>query len=216
MREVGFRIGLIGLMIGVVFVVVGLMFLAAGGRELLGVALAGSGLVLAGVAAILIHQQRLTPEVSRKMLEPSGRRDRDQRQRRAGLFMMAIQFVAALALGLPAALRLAAGGARLIDGLLAMFVVMMAWFSLVVVQGWDGGDKAARKYLEEEWTRVLRASAMTWGYVALLTGLSVVYAISLWRPDWTPVALALALAVGGAVPALRFAFMDKAADAEDE
>lgn len=216
MREIRFQFALVGLMMGAACLVVGIMLMAAGGRALLGGVLIGGGVVAASGAVVLIYQRRLTPEVRRALLEPLGRRDRDQRERRARLIMTSLYNVMALGFGLPAALRFAGGEGRPIDGLLVVFVAMMAWFSLIEVQGWDGGDKAARKYLEDEWTRVLRASAMTWGYVALLAAVSVVYAISLWRPDWTPIALALTLAVGGAVPALRFAFLDRAADAGDE
>jgi uncharacterized membrane protein len=173
-----------------------------------GVALAiGTGLVLLNPAS---------PSESKDPEPGLSRRDREQRARRSSLFMWGVQFVFALSIALPAIHRMAAGEARWANTVFALVVVMWAWLALMQIQGWDGGSKKARKYLEDEWTRVLRASAMTWGYVALLAGMSVVYAISLWRPDWTPVALALALAIGGAVPALRFAFMDKAADGADE
>ncbi|MFN4040624.1 MAG: hypothetical protein ACK4I0_03045 [Brevundimonas sp.] len=145
-----------------------------------------------------------------------GRRDTEQRQRRSQLFGLSVACVCILGPGLNSIGKIQAGEGGYAIVTFALMVAVMAWLVLALIHGWDGGSRKARKYLEDEWTGVLRASAMTWGYVALLAGVSVVYAISLWRPDWTPVALALALAAGGAVPALRFAFMDKAADPEDE
>ena len=213
--EWAFPAGLGACMLGATLAVVGLMALSKGGEPLLGMASLVGGLISGVVGALLVHQARR----SASPVDPHaglGRRDRDQRQRRSALFMAGIQFLFALILGLPALGRMASGQERPADVGFALFVMLMAWVALAQVQGWDGGSRKARKYLEDEWTRVLRASAMTWGYVTLLAGVSVVYAISLWRPEWTPVALALALAVGGAVPALRFAFMDKAADPENE
>lgn len=144
-----------------------------------------------------------------------GRRDTEQRQRRSQLFGLSVACVCILGPGLNSIGKIQAGEGGYAIITFALMVAVMAWLVLALIHGWDGGSRKARTYLEDEWTRVLRATAMTWGYVALLAGASVVYAISLWRPDWTPYALAAALAVGAAVPALRFGFMDKAADGDD-
>lgn len=145
-----------------------------------------------------------------------GRRDQEQRQRRSQMFGLSGCLVSALALGLHAIGKLQAGETDFAVVGFALMVALTAWLALALLHGLDGGSRKVRKFLEDEWTRTLRASAMTWGYVALLGGASAAYAVSLWRPEWTPAALALALAVGAIVPLLRFALLDKAADPADE
>lgn len=143
-----------------------------------------------------------------------GRRDQEQRQRRSRMFGLSVGSVLALALGLNAIGKLQAGETDFAVVGFALMVALTAWLALL--HGRDGGSRKVRKFLEDEWTRSLRASAMTWGYVVLLGGASAAYAVSLWRPEWSPAALAVALAVGAIVPLLRFALLDKAADPADE
>lgn len=145
-----------------------------------------------------------------------GRRDQEQRQRRSRMFGLSVSSVFALALGLNAIGKLQAGETDFAVVGFALMVALTAWLALALLHGRDGGSRKVRKFLEDEWTRSLRASAMTWGYVVLLGGASAAYAVSLWRPEWSPAALAVALAVGAIVPLLRFALLDKAADPADE
>ena len=183
-----------------------------GGASIGGWTAVGIGAAVLVAGGLMAWIQRATPEDQRVMDDAPTRRDREQRQRRGSLFMVAGQFMFAMIIGLPAIGRILEGEGRWADGVFALFVVAMAWIALAMVQGWDGQSRKARKYLEDEWTRSLRGNALSWGYVVLLAGISLAYGVSLYRPEATPWVLALAIAAGGAAPALRFATVDKAAD----
>lgn len=209
-----FQIVLIALGLGVAAGVGGFLLTWDGdaGERLTGRLLMAGGVVVAIVGGVLAWRFRPTDDDRAALEAGSNRRDREQKQRRVSLFMIPGQSLIALALGLPAVGRIVAGEADFVDGWLALIVMLWAWVSVLLLQGWDGGSRKARKFLEDEWTRVVRASALSWGYVTLLAGVSIAYGVSLWRPQWTPLALAIILAVGAAVPALRFALLDRSAD----
>lgn len=175
-------------------------------------------LILAGAlavgAAVLIATAWPNAE-TRSVDAGLSRRDREQRQRRATLFAMPVQVMFALVLGVPAVVRLASGEPRSFDWMMASMVVLWAWVMPAAVMGWDGASRKARKFLEDELTQALRGRAMTLGYVVLLAGVSGVYLLGLWRPDWAMMAFPFALAIGAVTPALRFALLDRAAEGDD-
>lgn len=210
-----FQILLIVLGLGVTMAVAGLVLAWDGdaGNLLTGRLLMAGGAVTAIVGGTLAWRFRLTDD-DRAALKPGPtRRDEEQWQRRASLFMIPLQALLALSLGVPAVGRIVTGeGWPFVDGLMALIVLLWPWLSVALIQGWDGGSRKVRKFLEDEWTEVVRASAMRWGYVALLAGVGVAYGVSLWRPHWTPFALVGVLTVGAVVPALRFALLDRSAD----
>ena len=177
------------------------------------IVLAVAGAV-AVVGAVLAATARPNAE-TRSLDAGLSRRDREQRQRRATLFAMPFQVMFALVLGVPAVNRLLSDAPRSWDWVVAGLVVLWAWVIPAAVMGWDVASRKAKKFLEDELTQALRGRAMTLGYVVLLAGVSAVYLLGLWRPDWAMIAFPFALAAGAVTPALRFALLDRAAEGDD-
>ncbi len=180
-------------------------------NALIVLALAGA---VAVIGAVLIATARPNAE-TRSLGDGLSRRDREQRQRRATLFAMPFQALFALVLGVPAVSRLMSDAPRYSDWVMAGLVVLWAWVMPAAVMGWDGASRKAKKFLEDELTQALRGRAMTLGFVVLLAGVSGVYLLGLWRPDWAMIAFPFALAAGAVTPALRFALLDRAAEGDD-
>ena len=99
------------------------------------------------------------------------------------------------------------------------FVVVGAgiWGILLpmMVMGWDGQGRKARRFLDDELTRSFRARAIILGFWVLLPGVAAVYVLGLGRPDWAVAALPLVMTVAGAAACLRFALLHRAAERDE-
>lgn len=140
------------------------------------------------------------------------RRDREQRARTR---QMTTLIVSSLVFALVAVLR----GGDIVAGEGELSAIMVvATFALIavtlpaMVMNWDGGARAAKRYLEDELTRAFRARAITTGFWVLLPGLIAVYLFGLWRPGQAIVFMPLALWAGAAAACGRFVLLHRAAE----
>ena len=145
----------------------------------------------------------------------AGRRDREQHKRTLNLIVVS---VLGLVLGTVGAMQSAdfLAGDRTMP---VSFVVVGAgiWGILLpmMVMGWDGQGRKARRFLDDELTRSFRARAITLGFWVLLPGVAAVYVLGLGRPDRAVAALPLVMTVAGAAACLRFALLHRAAERDE-
>ena len=147
--------------------------------------------------------------------ETGNRRDRLQHQRRRLLFGLPVAIPALLWLILPSIWRMANGEATSRDWMFPVVFALVAWMAPVALMGWDGQSRRDRKYLEDELTQALRGRATALGFIVLLAGLTGVYLLGLWSPAWAMVAMPVVLITGALAPGIRFALLDREADACD-
>lgn len=216
-RERRFRLALLGLGVGMGAVAGGLVLMeeGAGAQQAWGLVVMPLALIASAGAGVLAWRWRpAAPGEPRA--DGLSRRDREQRARRSGLWATPWVLGLGLVVVTPAAWRLVQGSEALADWLWAGCGLLYAWIAPAMVMGWDGRSRKLRKFLEDEFTTALRARAMTAGFVALLAAMSGVYVLGLWRPEAAVAAMPVALAAGGLAAALRFALLDRAADAGDD
>lgn len=168
------------------------------------------GLVV--LAAVLGHA--LSPEARRLAASP-GRRDREQSARTRQMVALT---VSSAVFALIAVLR---GGEIVAGEVEFSAIAVIAAFAIIaltlpaMVMNWDGGARAAKRYLEDELTRAFRARAIATGFWVLLPGVIGVYLFGLWRPDQAIVVMPLALWAGAGAAAMHFALLNRAADADE-
>jgi len=171
--------------------------------------------VTVGLAALAMMLGHAPGPETRRLAASPGRRDREQRARTGQMMTLSIS---SLVFALIAVLR----GGDIVAGEMELDAVMViAAFAIMaltlpaMVMGWDGGARAAKRYLEDELTRAFRARAVTTGFWVLLPGMIAVYLFGLWRPDQAIVFMPLALWAGAAAACGRFALLHRAADRDE-
>lgn len=176
------------------------------------ITLAAITIGLVALAAVLGHTPG--PE-ARRLAGSPGRRDREQNARTGQIMTLS---VSSGIFALIAALR----GADIVAGELEFSAIaVIAAFAIIaltlpaMVMNWDGGARAAKRYLEDELTRAFRARAIATGFWVLLPGVLGVYLFGLWRPDQAIVFMPLALWAGAGAAAMHFALLNRAADADE-
>ncbi|WP_349312922.1 hypothetical protein [Brevundimonas subvibrioides] len=172
--------------------------------------LAGMGVafVLGGGVMLWIH--RAAKAIGD---DPGGamKRERLQTQRSRQLWIFPVLTLLFLIQAIPAVGNIIRRTADTGDYLHMLLPVLYAWLATAIAMGWDGQSRKERKFLEDELTRVLRARAMSWAFIALMAGVTVSLGVGLWRPELGIVSLPLVLSAAGATAAIRFAWLDREA-----
>ncbi|MEH6699046.1 MAG: hypothetical protein V7672_10130 [Brevundimonas sp.] len=173
-------------------------------------AVLGFGVGLALIAAI--KAWTLRPWNRTWQLEPvQARRDRLQARRNGILWAFPVASLFFLAVSYQAWGGIEAGDDAVVDYLQVGLPVLYSWVVSMVVMGWDFQSRTQRKYLDDELTGALRARALGAAFVVLMASGTVAAGVSLWRPEWSPLAIITALTLGGAAAGLRFAWLDREA-----
>lgn len=202
---------LVTVAVGVAMVAVGWSYFRAG--IIAGGAMAtviGCGLGMALIATM--KAWKLRPWDRRWHAEPArARRDRLQARRNRVLWAFPVASLFFLAVSYQAWGGIEAGDDGVVDYLQLGMPVLYSWVVSMVVLGWDFQSRTQRKYLDDELTGALRARALGAAFVVLMASGTVAAGVSLWRPEWSPLAIITALTLGGAAAGLRFAWMDREA-----
>ena len=144
------------------------------------ITLAAITLSLVALAAVLGHAPG--PEARRLEASP-GRRDREQNARTGQMLALTISS------GVFALIAAMHGGDIVAGEVKFSAIAVIAAFAITaltlpaMVMNWDGGARAAKRYLEDELTRAFRARAIATGFWVLLPGVIGAYLFGLWRPD---------------------------------
>lgn len=215
-RHGRFKVALAGIVLGATALAGGVVLVdGVGTQQTWGLILTVVGVTVAAASVVLAWRRR-PGEAAQRQAAPVGRRDREQQARRASLWMIPWVMAMGLVFVTPAVWRAVAGTGSFGDWLWAACGLVYAWVAPAMVMGWDGGSRKLKRFLEDELTDALRARAMTTGFVVLLAATGGVYVLGLWRPEAAITAMPAALASGGLAAALRFALLDRAADAGDD
>jgi hypothetical protein len=170
--------------------------------------LAGVGFGLALGGAVLAFVLRPTSQGWRTESEPT-KRDRLQAQRARQLWLFPLVTIAFLVQSTLAMQDILAGEGSFGDYVSAPLPVIYAWLIASITLGWDHQSRTHRKFLEDELTGVLRARAIGAAFVALMIGVTIAFALGLWRPEIGIAALPFVLAGAGATAGIRFAWLDR-------
>ena len=202
---------LAAVVLGVAMALVGWAYYRAGisaGGAVAGVI--GCGVGLAAVGAF--KAWALRPWNRTWQTEPvQVRRDRLQARRNGILWAFPVASLFFLAVSYQAWGGIEAGDDGVVDYLQLGLPVLYSWVVSMVVLGWDFQSRTQRKYLDDELTGALRARALGAAFVVLMASGTVAAGVSLWRPEWSPLAIITALTLGGAAAGLRFAWLDREA-----
>lgn len=173
------------------------------------------GVTLA-VAGAVIGLLAWRGKAERDRLDRGGtRRDRVQRNRRSIMLALPFASVGVVAFGLGAISRVNQGRGEMSDLMWAASLPILAWIVPLMVLGWDKEGREQKRWIEDELTREWRARSVSLGFVVLMGGLSAVYAIGLFRPDWAMLALPVVLMVTAGTVGLRYVWLDARAEADD-
>lgn len=173
------------------------------------------GLITVGLAALATVLAQAPGTEARKLAASPGRRDREQRARTSQMLIIS---ASSAVFALIAVLR---GGDIMAGERELSAIMVVAGFAIIaltlpaMVMGWDGGARAARRFLEDELTQAFRARAIATGFWVLLPGMIGIYLVGLWRPDQTIVFMPLVLWAGAAAACFRFALLHRAADRDE-
>lgn len=172
--------------------------------------LAGMGIAFAGAALVMLW---ITREARAIGDDPGGaaKRERLQTQRSRQLWVFPVLTAFFLIQAIPAVGNIIDRTADTGDFVQMLLPVLYAWLATAIAMGWDGQSRKERKFLEDELTRVLRARAMAWAFIALMAGVTVSLGVGLWRPELGIVSLPLVLSAAGATAAIRFVWLDREA-----
>ena len=172
----------------------------------------GIGLVLVG--AMIAWKLRPGGPASGGEDEP-GKRERMQEQRSMLLWLFPIITLIFLYQSTRAIPLILAGDTGITNYMSVLLPVLYAWLAASVTMGWDGNSRKNRRYLEDELTQVLRARAIVWAFLVLMSGTTIALGLGLWRLETGLIALPFALAAAGATAGLRFAWLDREAGRDD-
>lgn len=207
-----FRTALILLMAAVMIDVAAAVAMAQGVIPAATVTIVVLALGTVGLAALAAALGHAPGQEARRLAASPGRRDREQKARRG---QMTALIASSLVFTLVAVLR----GGDIVAGEVEFSAVMVvAAFAVIavtlpaMVMNWDGGARAAKRYLEDELTRAFRAQAIVTGFWVLLPGMIAVYLFGLWRPDQAIAFMPLALWAGAAAACGRFVLLHRAAE----
>ncbi|WP_183211834.1 hypothetical protein [Brevundimonas variabilis] len=119
-------------------------------------------------------------------------------------------------LSLMAVSRIVAGEGDTGDFLWAALLPLCAWIVPLMVLGWDREGQRDRKWLEDELTREWRGRALSLGFLVLMAGMSGLYLVGLYRPEWAILGFPVVLTGAAGVVGLRYAWLDGQAEGGDE
>ncbi len=176
--------------------------------------LTGIGIGTFVVGLMIAWKVRPNGAASRPEDEP-GKRERMQSERSMLLWLFPIITLLFLYQSIRAVGPVLAGEADWSDYLSIGLPVLYAWLAVAFTMGWDVNSRRNRRYLEDELTVVLRARAMVWAFLVLMSGTTIALGLALWRPETGIVAIPFALAAAGATAGLRFAWLDRQAGRDD-
>ncbi|WP_298163643.1 hypothetical protein [Brevundimonas sp.] len=174
----------------------------------------GIGIGLFVVGLMIAWKLRPGGPASRGEDEP-GKRERMQAQRSMLLWLFPIVTLIFLYQSTRAIPLILAGDDAVSNYMSVLLPVLYAWLAASVTMGWDGNSRKNRRYLEDELTQVLRARAIVWAFLVLMSGTTIALGLGLWRLELGLVALPFALAAAGATAGLRFAWLDREAGRDD-
>lgn len=148
------------------------------------------------------------------MSDEQSKIDRAVSRRRRIMAVLAIFLMTTQGGVLAATDQIVLNGGRLVDQFRVVAFVVMALFFLVFLLT---GGRGARRHpaLNDELVQANRASALKLGYAALVVALVAVYVVSLLTPINVASVLPLFIAFGIAVPALRFAMLERSGTAQE-
>lgn len=174
----------------------------------------GIGIGVFAVGLMVAMKMRPGGPASRGEDEP-GKRERMQEQRSMLLWLFPIITLIFLYQSTRAIPLILAGDQGISNYLSVLLPVLYAWLAASVTMGWDGNSRKNRRYLEDELTQVLRARAIVWAFLVLMSGATIALGLGLWRLEIGLIALPFALAAAGATAGLRFAWLDREAGRDD-
>ena len=174
----------------------------------------GIGIGIFVIGLMIAWKLRPGGPASRGEDEP-GRRERMQAQRSMLLWLFPIITLIFLYQSTRAIPLILAGEESLANYMSVLLPVIYAWLAASVTMGWDGNSRKNRRYLEDELTQVLRARAIVWAFLVLMSGTTIALGLGLWRLETGLIALPFALAAAGATAGLRFAWLDREAGRDD-
>lgn len=146
---------------------------------------------------------------------PTSARDRAIRDRAWMASFIPFSMIVFGGLSVMAIGDLQAGTGDIGDGLMVGVGLLYGWLGPLIIMGWDGKSLKNRRLLEDELTRHHRARAVIPGFIALLSLMTGLVVIGLWRADLAVRLGPLAISVAGAAATLRFAHLERQADAGD-
>lgn len=170
--------------------------------------MAGAGVALVLIGAVVAALFRVSATGWRTETEPL-KRDRLQAQRAWQLWLFPLVTVCFLVQSTFAVQDILAGEGDFGDYISAPLPVIYAWVVASITMGWDHLSRTQRKYMEDELTAVLRARAISTGFLVMMGGATIAFALGLWRPEYGVAALPFVLAAGGAAAGIRFAWLDR-------
>ena len=172
--------------------------------------------VLLGAAGLVAVWGSRPGEAAAELEAGLTRRDRVQRSRNATFLTFAASALAMAAVAANSGLHVQAGEGEGFDHLwVAGVPLLFVVFPLAVAgRGW-WGRADVRKWLEDEFTPLLRGRAFQVGYFGLLAGALALYFVGLYRPEWVGVVGPALLAPGAVLPAVWFAVLDRRADPDE-
>jgi len=206
----GFVISGLGLGLAVVGLNPGATSLGEIARESDAGIVTGIGIGLFLVGLMIAWKLRPGGPAARGEDEP-GKRERMQEQRSMLLWLFPIITLIFLYQSTRAIPLILAGDTGFTNYMSVLLPVLYAWLAASVTMGWDGNSRKNRRYLEDELTQVLRARAIVWAFLVLMSGAT----IALGRLETGLIALPFALAAAGATAGLRFAWLDREAGRDD-
>lgn len=211
-REV---IGLILMAVGFLLAGLGLAFEDSWGVTLANQILIGAA-VTGGAGALIVLTTVRSRTDRARLAARETRRDRTQRLRRMRMVSMPFAGVGVVVLSLMAVSRIVAGEGDAGDFMWAALLPLCAWVVPLMVLGWDREGRRDRKWLEDELTREWRGRALSLGFLVLMGGMSGLYLIGLYRPEWAMLGFPVVLTGAAGAVGLRYAWLDGQAEAGDE
>ncbi len=210
----------LGVLVMVLGLVAGGVVLALGRSGLPGGETSDALLVAAAGVSIMaaITTLAFRPGKEARQLEALiGRRDQMQRGRNDRIYALSIAAWGMLAGSLAPLIRIAEGRADGSDVFFVATLPLLASLILMSVGGWTGFGKGRareeRKWREDEFTRAARSRAMALGFPLLTMAMGAVFLLGLYKAEWAVVAMPFGLIGAASAVGLRFAWLDRQAEA---
>jgi hypothetical protein len=139
--------------------------------------------------------------------------DEAQRGRVYAMLYTCIFAFILLPIGISAAGDMVSGDRNPIRVLNAMMALFIPLVQILMLTGRDGGiTKKMRKYLDDEYTRALRARACGTGLAVAMGAASVVYLIGLWRPEVAVVLMLPVIFAGSFAAVIHYGLLERKAE----
>lgn len=167
----------------------------------------GAGLMILGLLGVWRGRTRQAAQMNA--------RDRAIRDRAWMASLIPFSMIAFGGLSVRAISDLQAGTGDIGDVLMIGVGLLYGWLGPLIVMGWDGRGLKNRSLLEDELTRHHRARAVIPAFILLLSLMTGLVVFGLWRPELAVRLGPLAISVAGAAASLRFARLERQADAGD-